>query len=153
MTPRRERFVFAATALALWLLFVTQALLSPILLDDWFPLRYWRDHEFSVSSLWTYGHHNYFNYNPRIGEVFLAIVDGSQVIHLIVTPLVQLALVPIVFAIAFARWLLDDTLALLCPDRLVPPSLLGGAVCDTTAEVLGQDGNAMMFNESYLSLF
>ncbi|MBA2543589.1 MAG: pentapeptide repeat-containing protein [Deltaproteobacteria bacterium] len=51
-----------------------------------------------------------------------------------------------------ARWLLDATLANLCPDRLVPPGLLGATVCDTVADVLGQDPNALLFNESYLNL-
>ena len=52
-----------------------------------------------------------------------------------------------------ARWLLDDTLADLCPDRLVAPGLLGATVCDTTAQVLGYDADASMFDESYLNLF
>ena len=51
-----------------------------------------------------------------------------------------------------ARWLLDDTLASACPDRLVPPGLLGETVCDTVADVLGYDPNAKLFNESYLNL-
>jgi hypothetical protein len=95
--------VFAGATLALWLLFFVQALWSPILLDDWFQLRYWRDHEFGWSAIWTYAHHNYFHYNPRIGEVFLAIIHGSDLVHLVVTPVIQLALPPIVFAIAFGR--------------------------------------------------
>jgi hypothetical protein len=49
-----------------------------------------------------------------------------------------------------ARWLLDDTLVSLCPDRLIAPGLLGETVCETAAEVLGYDGNAKLFNESYL---
>ncbi len=101
MTPRRA---FVAAAFGLWLLFVVQAINSPVLLDDWFQLRYWRDHDFGATAIWAYAHHNYFHYNPRIGEVFLAIVDGSRAIHLIVTPLVQLATLPTVFAIAFGRW-------------------------------------------------
>src|SRR5262249_2028821 len=52
-----------------------------------------------------------------------------------------------------ARWILDDTLASLCPDRLIPPGLLGATVCDTVAEVLGQDPDAKLFDESYLNLF
>ena len=104
MTTRQERGVFASAALALWLLFFVQALLSPVMLDDWFQLRYWRDHELGLGALWSYGHHNYFHYNPRLGDVFLAAIDGSQLLHLIVTPLVQLALVPFVYVIAFARW-------------------------------------------------
>jgi hypothetical protein len=53
-----------------------------------------------------------------------------------------------------ARWLLDDGLQLanLCPDRLVPPGLVGATVCDTVVEVLFQDPNALLFNESYLNL-
>ena len=53
-----------------------------------------------------------------------------------------------------ARWLLDDggLLASLCPDRLVPPALLGATVCDTVAEVLAFNPGAKMFNESYLNV-
>src|SRR2546430_832895 len=104
MTPRAQSRAFVTAAGALWLLFLFQAVYSPVLLDDWFQIRYWRDHELGLAALWAYAHHNYFHYNPRIGEVFLAIIDGSRAIHLIVTPLVQLALLPSVFVIAFARW-------------------------------------------------
>jgi hypothetical protein len=53
-----------------------------------------------------------------------------------------------------ARWLLDDgaLIAALCPDRLIPPGLLGATVCDTVSGVLGFDSDARMFNESYLNL-
>ena len=98
------RRAFAGAALGLWLLFLVEAVLSPVLLDDWFQLRFWRDHAFGLASLWEHARYDYVHYNPRIGEVFLAVIDGSRAIHLIVTPLVQLALLPIVFAIAFARW-------------------------------------------------
>src|SRR6202035_2281942 len=104
MTPRAEARAFLAAAFALWLLFFVQAVNSPVLLDDWFQLRYWRDHELGLTALWDYARHNYLHYNPRIGEVFLAIVDGWRAIHLIVTPLVQLAVLPTVFVIAFGRW-------------------------------------------------
>ncbi|MDX2089754.1 MAG: ADYC domain-containing protein [Kofleriaceae bacterium] len=53
-----------------------------------------------------------------------------------------------------ARWLLDSVLSLelanACPDRLVPPSILGGTVCDTLAEVLLQHADALVYNEAYL---
>ena len=104
MTPRRERRAFVAAAFGLWLLFFVQAVLSPVLLDDWFQLRFWRDHELGLGALWSYAHHNYFHYNPRIGETFLAIIDGSRAIHVIATPLVQVAALVTVFVIAFGRW-------------------------------------------------
>ena len=104
MTARGEARAFAGAAVALWLLFFVQALAAPVLLDDWFELRYWRDHDFGVGALYAHAHYNYFHYNPRLGDVLLAIVDGSPVFHLVVTPLVQLAVLPIVFAIALGRW-------------------------------------------------
>jgi hypothetical protein len=104
MTPRGEHRAFIAAAFALWLLFFVQAVISPILLDDWFQLRYWRDHDFGPTAIWQYGRHNYFRYNPRIGEVLLAIIHGSRAVHLMLTPLVQLAVLPTLFVIAFARW-------------------------------------------------
>lgn len=100
----RERRWFVAAAVGLWLLFVVQALWSPVLLDDWFPLRYWRDHDYGLTALWEHARHDYLHYNPRIGEQFLAAIEGSRALHVIATPLVQLALLPAVFAIAFGRW-------------------------------------------------
>lgn len=104
MTPRAQRRAFVGAAFGLWLLFLVQAINAPILLDDWFELRYWRDHHFGLAALWEYAHHNYLVYNPRLGEVVLGIVDGSPAFHLIATPLVQLAVLLTVFVIAFARW-------------------------------------------------
>jgi hypothetical protein len=52
-----------------------------------------------------------------------------------------------------ARWLQDDAylLADACPNRLVTPGL-AMRVCDTVAEVLGYDGNAQIFDATYLNL-
>ncbi len=104
MTERRERLVFACAVVGFWAFFLVQAWNTPVLLDDWYQLTYWRHHDFSPAAIWEYGHYNYFHFNPRIGDVFLAIVNGPRVVHLILTPLVQLAVLPITFAIAFARW-------------------------------------------------
>jgi hypothetical protein len=56
--------------------------------------------------------------------------------------------------LSHARWLLEGpVIALGCPDRLIAPGLgvSNATVCDTTAQVLGQDANATMFNESDLN--
>jgi hypothetical protein len=55
--------------------------------------------------------------------------------------------------LSHARWLLDDAgaIAALCPNRLVAPGL-GQTVCDATAEAVGYDAGAKMFNEAYLNL-
>ncbi|HEY0190719.1 MAG TPA: DUF6056 family protein, partial [Kofleriaceae bacterium] len=122
MTPRAERRVFALAVVALWLLFFAQARSSSILLDDWFQIKYWRDHEFGLAALWQLAHHNYLHYNPRLGDVLLAIVDGSRTFHVIATPLVQLAILPLSFAIAYARWprmTLADTQRLIVLQALI----------------------------------
>jgi hypothetical protein len=104
MTPRAERTAYLTGVCALWLLFFVQATNAAVLLDDWFQVRYWRDHDLGLAAMWAYARHNYFHYNPRIGENFLAIIDGSRTIHLIATPLVQLAALATVFVIALGRW-------------------------------------------------
>ena len=103
MTPRRERAVFVGAVVGLWAVFVVQAVNAPVLLDDWFQLRYWRDHAMTWRAVLEYAHFNYFHYNPRIGDVLLAVVDGSRVIHLIATPIVQPAAVATAVVIAFGR--------------------------------------------------
>jgi hypothetical protein len=55
--------------------------------------------------------------------------------------------------LSHARWLLDGgLLAAACPDRLIPPGLLGETVCDLAATVLDRGSTAHMFTESYLNL-
>jgi hypothetical protein len=104
MTARRERVAFYAAVAAMWGFFFVQALHTPTLLDDWYQLTWHRHHAFGLASLWEYGHYNYFHFNPRIGDVLLLVVNGPRWIHLVLTPLVQLSLLPLAFAIAFARW-------------------------------------------------
>lgn len=104
MNVRNERITFAAAVVLMWSFFAVQALHTPTLLDDWYQLTWHRHHDLSLASVWEYGHYNYFNFNPRIGDVLLLIVNGPRWIHLLFTPLVQLALLPLAFAIACGRW-------------------------------------------------
>jgi hypothetical protein len=55
--------------------------------------------------------------------------------------------------LSHSRWLLKDVALLLqvCPDKLIPPGLLGGTVCDTIPDVLGFDSNALLFDEARLT--
>jgi len=102
--PRHERLAFWLSIFGLWLLFFVQAWNTPVLLDDWYQLPYWRKHEFGLTAIWEYGHYNYFHFNPRIGDVFLLVINGPPAAHLILTPLVEVGVVFVTFAIAFARW-------------------------------------------------
>ena len=101
---RHERLAFWGAIFGLWLLFFIQAWNTPYLLDDWYQLTYWRKHDYGLTAFWEYGYYNFFHFNPRIGDVFLAIVNGPRIVHLILTPLVQVGALLVAFAIAFARW-------------------------------------------------
>ncbi len=96
--------MFAGAVAALWLLFFVQAWNTPVLLDDWYQLTWHRQHVFGPSSLWQYFHYNYFHFNPRIGDVLLLVVNGPRGFHLVLTPLVQVGLLWVGFAVAFGRW-------------------------------------------------
>jgi len=104
MKTRAERAVCVTAVALMWLFFFVQALHTPILLDDWYQLTWHRHHDLSAASIWEYGHYNYFNFNPRIGDVLLMIIDGPRWIHLLLTPLVQLSVLPLAFALTFGRW-------------------------------------------------
>jgi len=103
VSARREPAVFAAAIGLLWLLFFIQAWNAPVLLDDWYQLTWHRHHPLTLASIWEYASYNYFHFNPRVGDVFLMLVNGPPVIHLVVTPLVQIGLLVAAFALAFAR--------------------------------------------------
>jgi hypothetical protein len=104
MSARRERLVCAVAVALAWLFFFIQAKHTPTLLDDWYQLTWHRHHPLSLASIWEYSHYNYFNFNPRIGDVLLMIINGPRWIHLLLTPLVQMALLPLAFAVVFGRW-------------------------------------------------
>ncbi len=99
-----QRRVFWGAVFGMWCVFFLQALHTPTLLDDWYQLPWHAHHAFGLRSIWEYAHYNYFHFNPRIGDVLLMIINGPHAFHLVLTPLVQLALLPLAFAVIFARW-------------------------------------------------
>jgi hypothetical protein len=104
MNVRVERAICVCTLALMWLFFFVQAMHTPVMLDDWYQLTWHRHHALSLSSIWEYGHYNFFNFNPRIGDVLLMLVNGPSWIHLVFTPLVQLSVLPLAFLITFGRW-------------------------------------------------
>lgn len=104
MRLKRDPLAFAAAVFGLWAFFLVQAVNTPVLLDDWYQLTWHRHHALSFATIWEYAHYNYFHFNPRVGDVLLMLMNGPRVIHLVATPLVQVALLWLVFALALGRW-------------------------------------------------
>jgi hypothetical protein len=100
MRVRREklRFWLAVGAFAAFL--VAMASWTPDQLDDWYARDWLQRHDYSLAGIVELARYNWANYNPRIGETLLFVVDGSRLVHVIVTPLFQLALPAIIFVLA-----------------------------------------------------
>jgi hypothetical protein len=98
-----ERRWFVAAVASLWLLFFVQAWNAPVILDDWFQLTWWRHHDVTPGAVWQYAHYNYFHFNPRLGDVYLLLVNGPRGFHLVLTPLVEMLCLWVTFAIALGR--------------------------------------------------
>jgi hypothetical protein len=100
----RDRLVFALGLVALWLFFVYMATLTPTQLDDWYEVAWHRRHDFTVGNVLGFARYNYFNYNPRPGETFLLLVNGPPIVHLVITPLIEVLLLLVVHTLARGRW-------------------------------------------------
>ena len=87
----RDPAAFYGLCALLWGLFCFIAFYTPVLLDDWYQVAWHQRHSLTLANLWSYAHYNYFNYNPRLGENFLLLVNGPLAIHVLVTPTVELA--------------------------------------------------------------
>lgn len=94
--------VIAALA-ALWGVLAIQAWQTPTLLDDWVQLGWLRGRGLGLDLVWQVGRYNYLHGNPRIGDVFLLLVNGPRALHVALTPLAQLALLWAAFVVAFGR--------------------------------------------------
>lgn len=100
----RATLVFAVALAALWTLLVAQAWLAFPILDDWIQLGWYKDQPFGLELIWRVARYNHAHFNPRIGDVFLLLVNGPRVVHVVLTPLVQLWLLWVAFVVAFGRW-------------------------------------------------
>jgi hypothetical protein len=101
---RSDRLAAAAAIIAFGGFLVAMAALATPRLDDWYELAWWKQHDYGIAGVLEFARYNYANYNPRLGEILLVILDGSRTVDAIVAPLAQLALPAIVFALAHARW-------------------------------------------------
>jgi hypothetical protein len=100
---RREQLLSITAITALWAVFLVQAWQSPTLLDDWFQLGWCKGRVLGLDLIAQVVRYSYLHSNPRIGDLFLLLVDGSRVIHLVLTPLVEMVLLWAVFVVTFGR--------------------------------------------------
>ncbi len=103
-SSRREAALFWTAVAALAGFFVAMASWTPIQLDDWYEVDWLRHHEFGIATIAEFARYNFVNYNPRIGETLLLVINGPPVVHCIVTPALQLLLPVVLFVLARGAW-------------------------------------------------
>jgi hypothetical protein len=100
---RTERIAVAIAVAAFAGFLVGMAAASVPQLDDWYEVAWWRQHDFTLANLAAFASYNYMNYNPRIGETLLALVDGPVAVTCVVVPIAQLVFLVIAFLLAHGR--------------------------------------------------
>ncbi len=100
----RARLAFWASVALFWLYFAVQSAVAPDILDDWYQIAFIKKHGLSLGSFIDNARFNYHEYNPRIGENWLLLVNGPRWIHTLLTPTVAVGFFFLAFAVAFGRW-------------------------------------------------
>jgi hypothetical protein len=99
-------------ALACWLAIVIPTWIVLVLCNHWEPIthdgwgHYFWHHKFELTldNLWDFAHGSYVHNNPRIGQVLTLLLFASNTVHVIITPLVELALFYLACALVLGRW-------------------------------------------------
>ncbi|HTR54288.1 MAG TPA: DUF6056 family protein [Kofleriaceae bacterium] len=73
-------------------------------LDDWYEVAWIDRHGFGLASVVDLARYNFHNYNPRIGEVLLLVLNGPRILHCVITPALQLGLLVTCFVLAHGAW-------------------------------------------------
>jgi hypothetical protein len=101
---RREAMLFSFSAVAFTGFLVAMASWAVPQLDDWYELLWIKRHGFDLAGLVELAGYNFHNYNPRIGEVLLLVLNGPRVLHCVISPALQLALLVASFMLAHGEW-------------------------------------------------
>jgi hypothetical protein len=95
---------WAVLVLPLWLFLVLGTHWEPVMRDGWGHIVWYRDHMHGIGAIYDFAKECYQIENPRLGQVLtlLMYVPGPQ--HVIVTPLLELAVFALLTALALGRW-------------------------------------------------
>lgn len=113
----RSRAVWwwALLVIPLWGVLVLCAHWEPVLRDGWAHVEWFRDRGRGLGSFYDFVCECYLRENPRLGQPLTLLSYAPGPYHLIVTPVVELAVLGLLTAVALGRWpsvrRTDDALA------------------------------------------
>jgi hypothetical protein len=113
----RSRAVWwwALLVIPLWGLLALCAHWEPVLRDGWAHVEWFRDRAHGLGSFYDFVRECYLRENPRFGQPLTLLSYAPGPYHVILTPLVELAVLALLTAVALGRWpsvtRTDDALA------------------------------------------
>jgi hypothetical protein len=95
---------WALLVIPLWLALVLCAHWEPVLHDGWSHVGWFRDLAHGVGSFFAFVRECYTQENPRLGQPLTLLSYAPGPYHVIVTPLLELAVLALLTALALGRW-------------------------------------------------
>jgi hypothetical protein len=144
---KRAHLVWLAILVPTWLVLVMCTYWEPILRDGWGHVQWHRDFATTPGNVWNFAHESYVHNNPRFGQVLTLLLYTPGPWHVIVTPLVELALFYLLALHALGR---RPSFA-RTDDALMVASII--AMLALTAPLIGQMLFYRPFTGNYLFSF
>ena len=104
ITDRRAPLVWLAVIAPAWVVLALCAHWAPIVRDSWGHVRWHRLYGLTAGHLWWYAKGAYLHNNPRLGQVLTLLLFTPGPWHVLVTPVIDLALFVLLTTIALGRW-------------------------------------------------
>ncbi|TMQ05576.1 MAG: hypothetical protein E6J90_48580 [Deltaproteobacteria bacterium] len=95
---------WAALVVPLWIVLVLCAHWEPVMRDGWGHIVWYRDHMTGVGSIIDFARESYRLENPRLGQILTLMMYTPGPQHVIATPLLELAVLALLTAVALGRW-------------------------------------------------
>ncbi|HEX7843081.1 MAG TPA: DUF6056 family protein, partial [Kofleriaceae bacterium] len=106
---------WALLVIPLWLVLVLCTHWEPVMRDGWNHLVWLRNHPTGNRGIYDFIEQCYLHENPRLGQVMTMLAYLRDTGHVIVTPILELAVLALLTALALGRWprlrRTDDALA------------------------------------------
>ncbi len=101
---RRAALSWAALIGALWIVMILCTHWEPVVRDGWGNVNWHRTNTVDLDAVWHLIKDGWLGSNPRLGQTLTTLLYAPGPWHVIVTPLVELALFYVMTAVILGRW-------------------------------------------------
>lgn len=101
---RRAPLAWAALVGSLWLTMILCTHWEPVVRDGWRNLAWHRTADLDLGEIWRLVRDGWLGSNPRLGQALTTVLYAPGPLHVIVTPLLELALLWVMTAVVLGRW-------------------------------------------------